>query len=317
MALWKDAVKAVMFEGAEDEANKVRAWREADGDALNSKEAQTAAKLHLTWLFFTLQHHAGVKTKDLVPFVIEYTTQLAADGQTMDSLEDNLEKIREREASGKHGARKNDDARIKVVHDTILNTPVTNSPVAKYLGLEDILPRAASQNDRTAKAVAKLLGVGSAPSVSDDSWPLTPGDLDGIHRAILLPEYRTMRDARLIEYWDNVIRREAETVAKRKVNYEEVRFNQVRKPALVWQRAQDLLAIGLRNRAILDMVAVLKANTLHPQAEAWVKELEGVLATPATTTAPAAPATPPPPAATPPGKSSAVPRSSGTPQAVR
>ena len=199
VALWKEAVKAVMFEGAEDEANKVRAWREADGDALNSKEAQTAAKLHLTWLFFTLQHHAGVKTKDLVPFVIEYTAQLAADGQTMDTFEENLEKTREREASGKHGVRKNDDARVKVVHDAILNTPVTSSPVAKYLGLEDILPRAASQNDRTAKAVAKLLGTGT-PTTSEETWPLTPGDLDGIHRAIILPEYRAARDSRLIEY---------------------------------------------------------------------------------------------------------------------
>jgi hypothetical protein len=114
-----------------------------------------------------------------------------------------------------------------------------------------------------------------------------------------------------------VIRREAETVAKRKVNYEETRFNQVRKPALVWQRAQDLLAIGLRNRAILEMVAVLKANTIHPQAEAWRKELEGVLATPATTTAPAAPAAPATPPAAPPGTSSVVPRPSGVPQAVR
>ena len=126
-----------------------------------------------------------------------------------------------------------------------------------------------------------------------------------------------MRDQRIIEYWDGVIRREAETVAKRKVNYEETRFNQVRKPALVWQRAQDLLAIGLRNRAILEMVAVLKANTIHPQAEAWRKELEGLLATPATTTAPAAPAAPTTPPAAPPGTSSVVPRPSGVPQAVR
>ncbi|HZJ13938.1 MAG TPA: hypothetical protein VFD27_02765 [Chthoniobacteraceae bacterium] len=317
VALWKEAVKTVMFEGAEDETTKLRAWREGDGDALNSKEAQMAAKLHLTWLFFTLQHHAGVKTKDLIPFVIDYTAQLAADGQTMDTFEDNLEKTREREASGKHGARKNDDARVKTVHDTILNTPVTNSPVAKYLGLDDILPRAASQNDRTARAVAKLLGSGTAPSTSEETWPLTPGDLDGIHRAIILPEYRAMRDQRIVEYWDGVIRREAETVAKRKINYEETRFNQVRKPALIWQRAQDLLAIGLRNRAILEMVAVLKANTLHPQAEAWLKELESVLATPATTTAPAAPAAPATPPAAPPGTSSVAPRPGAVPQAVR
>jgi len=309
-ALWKEAVKAVVFDGAEDEANKLRAWREGDGDALGNKEAQTAAKLHLTWLFYTLQHHGGVKTKDLVPLVIDYTTQLAADGQTMDSCDDNLQKNRERDASGKHGMRKTDDARVKTVHDAILNTPVTSSPVAKYLGLEDILPRAASQNERTAKAVAKLLGTGSGPSVSDDTWPLTPGDLDGIQRAIILPEFRATHDPRIIDYWDSVIRREAEAVAKRKVNYDEARFNQVRKPALIWQRAQDLAAIGLRNRAIADMVAVLKANPLHPQADGWMKELEGLLAPPA----PASPATPP---AASPATSAAAPGAAETPEAAR
>ena len=291
-ALWKDAVKAVQIEGSGDEAAKLRAFREGDGDLLNEKEAQTAAKLHITWLFYTLQFQAGVKKKDLVPLVIEYTNQLMADGQTMETFQENIEKAREREASAKHGTRKTDDNRVKQMHDLILSTPVGASPVAKYLGLEDILPRGTDTNDRTAKAVAKLLGTGQTPVTADDSWPMSPGDLDGIHRAILLPEYRQMKDRRLLDYWDYVIKREADVVAKRKVNYDEVRFNTVRRPELVWQRAHDLLGLGLRNRAIIDMVAVIKANPLHPQADTWMTELENLLRTSAA--AADAPLVPPP-----------------------
>jgi hypothetical protein len=185
----------------------------------------------------------------------------------------------------------------------ILNTAVGSSPVAKFLGIEDILPRGANQTDRTAKAVAKLIGTGTAPATADDMWPMTPGDIDGIQRAIILPEYRATQDPRIIAYWDWVIRRESEAVAKRKVNYDENRFNTVRKPALVWQRAQDLIAIGLRNRAINDMVAVLKANPLHPQAENWMRDLESILSAPPSASAKAAPPLPsdstPPPLAPP------------------
>jgi hypothetical protein len=74
----------------------------------------------------------------------------------------------------------------------------------------------------------------------------------------------------------------------------------------------------MRNRAILEMVAVLKANTLHPQAEAWVKELESVLATPGNDHGTRLHLRLP---QTPPGDASrhvaVAPRPSGTPQAVR
>ena len=302
-ALWKEAVKMVQFEGAEDEQAKLKAWRENEGDALNSKEAQNAARLHLTWLFYTLQFKGGVKKKDLLPYVIEYTNQLSADGQTMESFAEQLQKEKERDATGKHGLRRGgDDATVKRMHDSILQTSVSGSPVAKYLGLEDVLPRGASQTDRLAKSVAKLLGETKAPTAQDDSWPMSPGDLEGIHQAIILPEYRSTKDQRILGYWERVLNRESEAVAKRKVDYEEKRFATIRRPELLWSRAEDLYQIGLKNRAITEMVAVLKSNPLHPRAEGWITQLETML--PAGTKAPAASAADaplaPPPLAPPP-----------------
>ena len=302
-ALWKEAVKTVQFDGAEDEQAKLKAWRENEGDALNSKEAQNAARLHLTWLFYTLQFKAGVKKKDLLPFVIEYTNQLSADGQTMESFAEQLQKERDRDASGKHGARRGgDDKTVKQMHDSILQTSVSASPVAKYLGLEDVLPRGTNQTDRLAKSVAKLLGETKAPATQDESWPMSPGDLEGIHQAIILPEYRSTKDQRILEYWERVLRRESEAVAKRKVDYEEKRFATVRRPELLWSRAEDLYQIGLKNRAITEMVAVLRSNPLHPRSEGWISQLETML--PAGAKAPAAAAADaplaPPPLAPPP-----------------
>ncbi len=278
VALWKDAVKATQFEGAEDQASKLREWRDSTGEALNGKEAQTAAKLHMVWLYYTLQHHAGVSRKDLLPLVIDYTNQLSAHGQTMESFGESLDRQKEKDASGKHGARRNsnEDAAVKRAHDSILNTAVSGSPVAKYLGLEDILPRGAGQNDRVARSVARILGA-NAPKGEDDAWPMTPGDLDGIHNAIILPAYREARDPRILEYWDFVIRRETEATARRNVDYEKQRFQQIRRPELLWSRAEELAAIGLKNRAILEMIGVLKSNPIHPKAESWMGQIENMV----------------------------------------
>jgi hypothetical protein len=275
VALWKDAVKAVQFEGADDEAAKLRQWKDSAGEALNSKEAQAAARLHMMWLYYTLQHQAGVARKDLLPLVIDYTNQLSAHGQSMEGFNDDLERQREKNAGAKGGARRdtNEELAVKRAQESILNTPVSGSPVAKFLGLEDILPRGPGQNERMARSVAKLLGT-SAPKGGDEAWPMTPGDLDGIHRAIILPAYREAKDARIFEYWDFVIKRETEAIAKRNNDYEQQRFQQIRRPELLWSRAEDMLAIGLKNRAILDMVAVLKANPIHPNAGAWMGQIE-------------------------------------------
>ena len=298
-ALWKEAVKTVQFEGAEDEQAKVRAWRDNEGDAFNSKEVQNAARLHLTWLFYTLQFKSGVKKKDLLPLVIEYTNQLVADGQTMEGHDTQLQKDRERDATAKHGVRR-EEKPVKQMHDSILNASVSSSPVAKYLGLEDILPRAASQDDRIAKSVAKLLGAAKAPVAADESWPMAPGDLEAIQQSIILPEYRLTKDPRILEYWDQVLARESDRVAKRKIDYEEKRFVAVRRPEILWSRAEDFYKIGLTNRAITEMVAVLRSNPVHPRVEGWISQLEGMLpATAKTSTAPPAADAPlaPPPAA--------------------
>jgi hypothetical protein len=252
----------------------------------------------MTWLLYTLQFKSGIKKKDLLPFVIDYTNQLAADGQTMDSFEEQLQKDRDRDASGKHGARRaGDEKAVKQVHDSILRTSVSSSPVAKYLGIEDVLPRASNQTDRLAKSVAKMLGETKAPAAPDESWPMTPGDLEGIHQAIILPEYRERKDPRILEYWERVLRRESDTIAKRKVDYEEKRFTTIRRPELLWSRAEDMHQIGLKNRAITEMVAVLRSNPLHPRIEGWISQLESMLATSAkapVTSAADAPLAPPP-----------------------
>jgi hypothetical protein len=142
---------------------------------------------------------------------------------------------------------------------------------------------------------------------------MVPGNVDGIFQKIILPELRAQHDPRLLEYWDMKIKREGEAAARSRLAFDADRFNQIRRPELLWNRAEDELALGQRGKAINDMFNVIKANPAHPSASAWVSKLETVIAPPTapagtTTSAPAPAATPvAPPSANPPSLSPPAP----------
>ena len=128
-------------------------------------------------------------------------------------------------------------------------------------------------------AKKKKRGEDAAPA----SWETVPGNVNGIYNAIILPEFRATKDPRLLEYWDLMIKKEQENIYAGMPDFEERQWSQIKRPAMLWSRAQDLLLIGQRNRAVTEMYNLIKAFPQHPEAAAWISQLEQSLA-------PAAPA---------------------------
>jgi hypothetical protein len=110
-----------------------------------------------------------------------------------------------------------------------------------------------------------------------ENWEMTPGNSDGIYQKIIQAEYRKQKDAHITEYWDAKLQREATKAAKSALAFDVGRFDQVRKPALLWNRAEDVLSIGLKSRAATDMLALIKAYPVHPDAQKWMSRLEDIL----------------------------------------
>jgi hypothetical protein len=162
---------------------------------------------------------------------------------------------------------------------------VTDSPVARWLQLKDLLDDVAPKRSKA--------GEPAKPA----SWEHIPGNWDGIYGAIILPEYRAGRDPRLLEYWDAVIKRESDRAADRKLDIEQREWTQEKFPRLLWSRAQDVMVLGQKNRALNEMFNLIKKYPQHPDADSWIASLEGMLVTPsaaAPAAAPAAGAVPPP-----------------------
>ena len=278
-AAWVEAIRQTQFEGVEKEGTQFREWREKEGGAYADKEVQSAAQLYFRWLALTLQRSMGSTPKDLLPAVVQYTKDLAADRAAVDALSERARKEKDLAGSKFHGARKDktgDDDRTVKVHDQILDRSLPGSAPVKAMRMDELL--------------------------KVEQWEMTPGNVEGMFSNIILPELRAQKDPRVFEYWDMKIRKEADLV-KDKPSYDQDKFNKEKRPALLWSRAQEYLALGQRNRGIAEMLAVIRANPQHPSLGNWINTLENQLNPP-----PSVSAAPPPSAsATPPAAASAVP----------
>jgi len=260
-ALWEEAIRATQMEGAGKEGTQFKAWRDGEGEAFKEPQVQNAVRLHLQWLALTLNRSGGAPVKDLLPAVINYTRELLADEIGMEALQEAIKQEKEAGTNNpKRAQRSREDATTKKVHDGVLNKSLTGSIVVQYLKLTDFL--------------------------AVENWELTPGNLDGIYKNVILPEMRAQKDIHIFEYWDMKLRKEADAASKTKLAFEIEKFNTQRRPTLLWNRSQEYVALGQKNRAVSEMFALIKAYPTHPEADDWIDKLEKLLLPPV----PAAPA---------------------------
>jgi len=290
--LWEDAVRATQFDGMTKEGAQFRAWKEGEGEALKERIVQNAVRLHLNWLTLTLQRSAGAKISDMLPAIVNYTKDLVADEAAMDLMAENIKREKEAAAIAPPGGgnRRNQnqpnklsDTVIKRAHDQILRPSLAASPVVKWMRLSD--------------------------AVNIQGWENNPGNLDSIFQKIILPELRQQKDARVLDYWDLKLKNEADAASRSRLAYEIEKFNTERRPTLLWNRSQEYVILGQKNRAISEMFALIKSHPSHPDADEWIGTLESLLVPPPTpppapsdsaAAAPGAPAAPPAPR--PPGR---------------
>lgn len=279
--IWEQAIQATRFDGATREGTAFREWKSREGEALRDKEVLSAMRLHFNWLSLTLQKMSGAKTKDLLPQVIQHTKEATAHNQMIEAFEENVKKEKELAASGKHGSREREkrqnDESVRVLNRQLMNESVAGSVVARWLKLDETINDSAPRRGQSA---------------GGGGWEPSAGNVDGIFERIILPELREQKDARILEYWDVRLKREADNISKSKLTFEIDKFNTITRPKLLWERAQDIMVIGQRSRALGEMVGLVKSYPTHPDAANWIAQLEQELA-------PQQPAAPAPGTATP------------------
>ena len=265
-AFWTNAVLAVQFAGVDHQTTAVRDWLKGEGEGLKAKEGANAARLHLVWLGLTIQHSAGAETKQLLPAVIDFTKQLEVDDAAIGRVAEQIDKVKAAGVAKRPAASKAlaEDTHAKKMHDSILKTPVSNSVVVRSLQIAEILGDSGKRKKK-------------GDDTQDSGWEPVPGNVNGIYNAIILPEFRDTKDPRLMDYWDMMLRKSQESIYAGMPAFDERQITQVNRPAMLWARAQDMLLIGLKNRAITEMFNLIKAYPQHPAAPQWISQFEQIL----------------------------------------
>ncbi len=108
-------------------------------------------------------------------------------------------------------------------------------------------------------------------------WSDHPFDVDSIYQKTILPELRKAKDPRLLDYWDGRLQIETARASASGNNLTVSKFNHIRRPSLLWGRAEDEGLLGNGNQSVADMLAILKANPDHPDFDKWASQLEGIV----------------------------------------
>ncbi|HWB61390.1 MAG TPA: hypothetical protein VG733_18050 [Chthoniobacteraceae bacterium] len=231
------AITATQFSGlGAKEPQAVMEWKKKHEAELRDPNFQQALSLHLAYLSLSVLHDSGVKTKDLLPRLLDYVQRVQANPA--------------------------------LASQDLMIYPLPKSVIVASLGIGQYL-------------------------TDNDTWELTPIKVDNIYQKVILPEYRIEKKAtEIFQYWDARIQTAENTAQSLGRPLEMDKFNNVIKPALQWQRAEEYVNLGQPNNAINAMMAILKDNKYHPEASSWISEVEKLV----TSTANAAPNPAPAPA---------------------
>jgi predicted Zn-dependent protease len=134
----------------------------------------------------------------------------------------------------------------------LLNEPITSGVFVRRNGLELYLTRL-------------------------KDWEMVPSNVDGMFEKVVLPYWREQKDPKAVAYWEERINREAERVKGADLVFPREHFENVRRPVLLWNRAQEMVKVGMPNRAAVEMYNVLKNYPSHPNFSSWADELKNLL----------------------------------------
>ena len=111
-------------------------------------------------------------------------------------------------------------------------------------------------------------------------WSDRPFDVDSIYDKTIFPELRAEKNPRLFDCWKDRIQLETTRASAGQNPLAVNKFNNVRLPTLLWERAEDEFVFGLTNQAVGDMLGLIKAHPDHPDFDHWVARLTEIVAPP-------------------------------------
>lgn len=245
--LYEKAVKDIQFEGRSGQGMAFIDWKKSKQPGFRTVEAKTAMTLHLKYLILSLQRGASDEPEKFVQPSLAYVAEVAAAD----------EMFLQQRAVGKGRSVKNRDqmaaqSEARRIKSELLDKPLRSSLFVRWMRLENYLPKA-------------------------ESWELTPGNISGLLDKNIRPAMREAKDPKLIDTWAFEIKVLADRVTFGQLEHRANEFNTITRPKFQFARANDMEAVGQKNRAINEIYSMVKTYPQHPDFETWVSHLRTLL----------------------------------------
>lgn len=259
--LYTQAVEAMQFDGIKNKGSNFAEWKNGRGAILRTNEMKTILLFHLRYLSLSLQRAGSDKPALFAQPAYDYVKDLGA-------FDPNFIKLSQK-GPEPQSQRDKDDAvlnkEILAAKKELLGGSLNDSIFVRWLRLESFLPKG-------------------------DDWELKPGDIAGILEKDIRPVLRKAKDPRLLETWEFEMKIKADRVTSGRLEHDAVDFNTVTRPQLQFSRANDMVEIGQKNRAITEIYSMIKTYPTHADFGQWVARLRELLksSAPAPAASPAA-----------------------------
>ncbi|MCX6971686.1 MAG: hypothetical protein NTV93_16235 [Verrucomicrobia bacterium] len=123
----------------------------------------------------------------------------------------------------------------------------------------------------------------------DKTWEGRPGNISGILEKNVRSVMRDTKDPQLIQTWDLEMKVEAARITTGRSDHQADQFNAVNRPRLQFKQAQDMIIVGQPNRALAQMITLVRTSPSHPDFATWVAKIRELVkpASPQTSPSPA------------------------------
>ena len=114
----------------------------------------------------------------------------------------------------------------------------------------------------------------------DQTWESQPGDIAGILEKNIRPILRDSKSPQLLHTWDLQMKVEADAITSGRLAHKADIFNNVTRQRLIFLRAQDMIELGQPNRALGEMLVLVKTYPEHPDFQAWMTRIRELIKPP-------------------------------------
>jgi len=233
-------------------------WSRKNQELLHSLSFQTAAQLQMRYLAMALQrnerHDAYSQIPEYLAYLETLSSQKSLRKETADSIssDDSPNSVQNRNQKKATKNTSTDKPYPEAI--ALINQSVNKSSVVEWLQIFDLLP--------------------------DSDFEPSAGNYQSIMEKNVRKPLRAKDDPRILQTWDMQIAQETATVTESNSKQQADIFNQTRLPDLLFRKAQDTAAIGQPNRALGEVMILVRNYPANPSMQDWITTARGLLTNP-------------------------------------